>query len=182
MNIFFVTKIWLIFYYHMYIYCLPLLLCMFWFWLTHVDRVHLRLKFNKFGKNIKTFFKNNFKDNTNNLFDDYMITQINSFGEILAGFTDGFLNKTSSIKIGYTINSHTQTDFEVQKHSKNCYIQTDNIEKADMCISTDEKNETKKLFVTSKKKILDTEIFEKDIEEDLNEKTKIKKRIYMVKK
>jgi hypothetical protein len=104
-----IIKYWVWFYCYLYILCLPFLNLLFWFWLTHVDRVHLRLKFNSFGKIIKDNIKSKLKHNNLLLIDKYIFTQLNSFGEIIAGFTDGFLNKNSSIKINYAINTETQT-------------------------------------------------------------------------
>jgi hypothetical protein len=186
MDFIIIAKYWLFFYYYLYIYCLPLLLFIFWFWLTHVDRVHLRLKFNKFGKKTEEYLKMKFHDNseTIKIFNNYVMIQINSFGEILAGFTDGFLKKTSSVKIDYRISTHTQTNFEKEISLYNSYSQTDEIKKNDIFTNTEGKNDVKKLFVSNKKKILDTEILEKDIEEDLNAKfnTKKEKRIFLVKK
>lgn len=180
-----IIKYWVYFYCCLYILCLPFLSFLFWFWITHVDRVHLRLKFNSIGKNIKNKMKIKLSQNNLLLIDKYICTQLNSIGEIIAGFTDGFLNKNSSIKINYTINTQTQT----QINKSLCYdknIQTNEIIKRDMYTITEEQKEIniiKKLFVTNNKKntkIIDTEILEKDFEE-ANIKKK-EKRIVLVKK
>lgn len=181
-----IAKYWLIFYSYLYIFCLPLLTFIFWFWLTHVDRVHLRLKFNEFGKKTKEYLKIKLNNESEimTILNNYVSVQVNSFGEILAGFTDGFLNKTSSIKIDYTINIGTQTNLKNENLFHDFCSQTDEIKKVDISINTEGKTDLKKLFVSNKKKMLDTEIFEKDMKEDLNAKCNEKKerRIFLVKK
>lgn len=184
MDFFIVIEYWLLFYCYIYIYCLPFLTCVLWFWLSHVDRIHLRIKFDNFGKNIKEKIKLNFTQKTVVFLDKYVTIQINSIGEILAGFTDGFLNKKSSLKIDYTINSETQTDEKINLIVlRDFSSQTTKIEKVNIAVNTEEiKSDVKKLFVTNgKKNIIDTEILKRDMEEDMNIKKK-EKRIYLVKK
>ena len=138
MDFFIIIKYWLFFYYYMYIYCLPFLSFILWFWLTHVDRVHLRIKFNNFGKNIKEKFKLNFTQNVILILDKYLAIQINSIGEIFAGFTDGFLNKQSSIKIDYTINNGTQTNIEKNIcYFQDSFSQTSEIQKNNISTNTE---------------------------------------------
>jgi hypothetical protein len=140
----YIIEKWLLFflfYWTIYIYSLPLLFLLFWFWLTYVDRVHIRVK----SKNIGLFIQNKIQEKISpakiRLVTKYCYKQLNALGEIIAGLSDGLLNSDSSIEVKYLQNNNSQTlisnynynvrNKEIQTTSKfllDCGINTDVIE------------------------------------------------------
>jgi hypothetical protein len=201
---------WIIFYCTLYFYSIPLVFIVLWFWLTYVDRVHLRIKSKEFGNEIQSNIKNFLSKEKTDILFHYCYKQINTVGEIISGFSDGLLNHEPSIDIRYISDIETQTqqnileciDIEVQTEKK---IMVDNEMSTDIIndnVAQIEKNiklkqneiinnivieETIKptqIFAINninKKPILDTELLERDIEADKKVQTK-PKRIFMKKK
>jgi len=140
-------------YIYIYICSIPFLGLLFWFWLLHCDKNHLRIKFNMHGKKME-------KLKNMEIFNKFFIKQINSIGEIIVGFTDGLLNNDYGFKVKYLKDEITQ----IEEKRTNIGIQT-------------EENIIKKIFAIKKKKDEnnDTDTFVNPTETN-------KKKIFMIKK
>lgn len=79
-----------------------LLFALFWFWLSHVNRLHLREIARMYGGKMHTVCNNTIKDT--------VISQINSIGEFVAGYTDGVLNTVPIVKAVKMRSCDVQTD------------------------------------------------------------------------
>ena len=132
---------WISFYQFLYVFTIPGLLLILWFWLSYVDRIYLRYKAYQTGKMIKFRLEN--KGNSRiKIVNDYCSDQINALGEILAGFTDGMLNKDPSLNINLLDNKSSQTTLcSINDFYENKEIQTDIIE-----VPINEKKEDKILL------------------------------------
>jgi hypothetical protein len=207
---------WTEYYISLYPYSIPFTFIIFWFWITHVDRVHLREKARNLGWKIQDKISKEIPD-SNQLMIDYCYKQVNAMGELVAGVSDGLLNKKSSINVCVIKNNDSQTEFENVSEE----IQTEAISMVDAIVSANIKDQNlgtdielgkdpdkeshtdtpitpyydidvlsdessqssvdikekkkKRIFTTTRTK-LDTEIFEKDMEEKKNH-PKQKKRI-----
>jgi hypothetical protein len=202
--IFFAMKKWIQFYIMLYYYLtFPLLMVMIWFWLTHIDCIQLKLKFRDIGEKIQ---KNKFLTAKKDTLSNFFYKQINNLGEILVGFTDGLLNHQPTVSIKYVTNFNSQksidqyeieTQTNIVDKSENYIenhidvnVQTEienndgdrNIDK-EIVEEKNEKIPLKKIFIANheKKPILDTELLERDAEEDINALKK-PKRIYIRRK
>lgn len=99
---------WLFVYWNLLYYSLLYYFVIFWFWLTHVDRIHLREKSKSIGRTIQNNLSKQIPKQ-NQMLIDYCYKQTNAIGEILAGISDGLLNKESVINVCIIKNSETQT-------------------------------------------------------------------------
>jgi hypothetical protein len=127
-----------LFFYKMMLYFLtiPLLTTVFWFWLTYVDRVHIRVKSKELGLIIQKTISDYFSENTVGSIKKYCYKQINTIGEIVAGFSDGLLNKKSAIDFKYVCDVDSQT-YMTCIEQKNDETQTNIIELIDIETNTD---------------------------------------------
>lgn len=191
------------FYLNLYLFSIPLLLVFVWFWLTYVDRVHIRVKAKDFGLLIKDKLSNTLSPKNIFFVEKYVYKQLNTFGEIIAGFSDGLLNKPSIIDIKYITNADSQTlvsnfnlienqtqtlPLKISDAQTNTDISEYYNEKEINKNTIEEKLSTsiavKKIFKISKnERRLDTEMLEKDLQEDQkqninpqNKRITIKKR------
>ena len=90
-----------------YILCIPFTLIILWFWLTHIDRLHMRDNLAKFGEKIRLRCQH-YK--YWNVLEKYFLIQLNGISELTSGFTYGILNKKPIIKIVEVQSNDTQTD------------------------------------------------------------------------
>ena len=96
-----------IYYVKLYVYSLPLLFVLFWFWISYVDRLHMRERSRRLGERIRLVclkFKYWY------LVEKYILIQLNGLAEMTSGFTYGILNKNEIIKIVETKQNEMQTD------------------------------------------------------------------------
>lgn len=199
----YIIEKWLLFYWTIYFYSLPLLFVFFWFWLTYVDRVHLRVKSKQYGFFIQNKIKEKISQEKIFIIKKYFYEQLNAFGEIIAGISDGLLNNESCVEIRYMQNNNSQTLISndnkeiqtIQKILLDCETNTEIKEiKEDITKrNSDSESESEKEIITPKrlfvigkknqKNSIDTEILKKDIEADRNNIANLKnKRITIRKK
>jgi hypothetical protein len=163
-----------------------------WFWLTHVDRIHIRVKAKEFGLVAQEKIIKFISNDVSTKIEQYGYKQLNAFGEIIAGFSDGLLNKESSINVKYLQNNNTQTlsnkhDNQTQTKIEinEIGINTEILENIHYKEKNDENEDVihpKKIFYIGKKTRLDTEALEKDLEEDKIHITQPKKSRISLKK
>ena len=115
-------------YYICYKYSLWFLIVIFWYWITYVDRKYLH-EISKCGGNMIHNISLKKYKKFNNLLEKYCYKQLNTFGIIILGITDGLLdiytpvfntisiqteNKTSKCFAQYEqkfVNKNTNTNF-----------------------------------------------------------------------
>lgn len=117
-----IIKYWLSFYIQLYFYTFPLVICVIWFWLTYVDRVHIRHTFNNIGNKFKKTFGSKFMIK-------YVYNQLNTFSEIIAGFSDALIDRKPSINIEYLKDNCSQTEiFSCNKNTQTQILLYNSIE------------------------------------------------------
>lgn len=94
-------------YAEIYLYSLPFLFILFWFWISHIDRLHMRERFSRFGQRIRLLF---LKYKYWCLIEKYLLIQLNGLSEITSGFTYGILHKKQIIKIVEVCEDSCQTE------------------------------------------------------------------------
>lgn len=79
---------------------IPFVFVLFWFWISHVDRLHLRESSKILGSKI----------NCTKFVKEYLLSQINAISESIAGVTDGMTEKNSIIRVANFKSIDVQTD------------------------------------------------------------------------
>jgi transcriptional regulator of heat shock response len=173
---FIITKYITIFndyYIYIYIAYVPFIFILFWFWLSHVDRIQLREKSRLIGVNL------NNKIRKKNIV--YGMQQLNAIFECCAGITDGLLNRDPIVKVYKLVDQDNQT-INNSLYLTDQVIQTDII-KIDIIIDDNEINKSENIFCNTET-ILPTYKLDDDIIQNKKElQTNINKtrRIQLVK-
>lgn len=106
---------------YLYTFSLPFIFALFWFWISYVDRLHLRETTRIFGTLLyNKLIKYKHFDKIQN----YIIIQLNSLSEVVAGLTDGLMNKNPIIKICNITQNECQTDI-ILYEKRDVEIQTE---------------------------------------------------------
>jgi len=83
-----------------YTYSIPFVFILFWFWISNIDKIHVRERMRLLGNKIET----------NEIFKKYIFLQMNILFEGLTGLTDGLIKTYPIVKPSFFKTIELQTD------------------------------------------------------------------------